>query len=98
MENWVEKVGMASAIALPFFNIPLIVRLVRRKSSADFSLSWALGVWVCILFMTPQGLRSTDVSFRAYSAVNIVFFTIVTFFILKYHPKPAAHAQKENHP
>ncbi|HTL70574.1 MAG TPA: hypothetical protein VL404_04705 [Candidatus Eisenbacteria bacterium] len=94
MRDWIELAGTVSGVALPLFNIPLIVRLVRRKSSADFSLSWALGVWVCIIFMTPQGLRSTDVAFRAYSAVNVVFFTIVTFFILKYHPKPV-RAKKE---
>ena len=82
--DWIEKIGVVSGVALPLFNIPLILRLIRRKSSEDFSLSWALGVWICIVLMTPQCLRSEDISFRAYGIVNIFFFTIVTFFILKY--------------
>ena len=84
MEFWIRKVGMISAIALPFFNIPLIVRLWRRKSSKDFSLSWAVGVWVCIVLMTPQALRSSDEAFRAYGIVNILFFSVVAYLIVLY--------------
>jgi uncharacterized protein with PQ loop repeat len=84
MENWIEKIGIAASITLPFFNIPLIVRLWKRKRSDDFSLSWALGVWVCIVLMTPQALRSTDTAFRVYGYVNIFFFSIVVFMIVWY--------------
>ena len=84
MDAWIEKIGLVSAVALPFFNIPLIMRLVQRKSSNDFSLSWALGVWVCIVFMTPQALRSPDVAFRAFGLLNILFFSIVAFLVVKY--------------
>ena len=75
---------MISGVALPLFNIPLILKLVKRKSSEDLSLSWAIGVWVCIVLMTPQALRSQDIAFRAYGAVNIIFFSAVVFFVLKY--------------
>lgn len=84
MHDAIAVVGMIAGIILPLFNIPLIVKLIQRKSSADFSLSWAIGVWVCILLMTPQGLRSADIAFRTYSYVNIIFFTVVLFFVLKY--------------
>ena len=84
MDAWIEKIGMISALALPLFNIPLILRLVQRKSSGDFSVSWALGVWVCIGLMTPQALRSSDPAFRAFGAFNLLFFSIVTFLVLKY--------------
>ena len=84
MDTWIEKIGTVSAIALPFFNIPLIVHLWRRKRSDDFSLSWAVGVWVCIVLMTPQALRSSDVTFRAYGVVNILFFSVVAFLIVWY--------------
>lgn len=83
----IEKIGMVAGIALPLFNIPLIMKLRRTKSSKDFSLSWAIGVWVCIILMTPQALRSTDVAFRAFGIVNIFFFSIVAYLIVKYHPK-----------
>ncbi len=99
METIIEKVGVVSAVALPLFNIPLIAKIARRKSSADFSLSWAVGVWVCIALMTPQALRSQDAAFRAFGVVNLLFFSIVAFLILKYHPKQGPHMkQKENTP
>ena len=84
MDAWIERIGMVSAIALPLFNIPLILRLVQRKSSNDFSLSWALGVWVCIGLMTPQALRSSDMTFRAFGLFNFLFFSVVAFLVLKY--------------
>ena len=87
MKDWVETVGVVGGVVLPLFNIPLIARLIKRKSSEDLSVVWAIGVWVCIVLMTPQGLRSTDLAFRMYSVVNIIFFSVVTFFILKYRLK-----------
>jgi len=84
MDKWIEKIGVISAIILPFFNIPLILHLVRRKSSGDFSMSWALGVWACIALMTPQSLRSTDPAFRSYGVLNLVFFSAVALLIIKY--------------
>lgn len=84
MDAWIEKIGMISAISLPLFNIPLILRLIQRKRSEDFSLSWAIGVWLCIVLMTPQALRSADPTFRVFGAVNLAFFTVVAFLIVKY--------------
>ena len=84
MDSWIQKIGTVSAIALPFFNIPLIIHLWRRKRSEDFSLSWAVGVWVCIVLMTPQALRSSDQTFRVYGIVNIIFFSVVAFLIVWY--------------
>jgi hypothetical protein len=42
-----KTIALIAAIALPLFNIPLIVRIIKRKSSEDMSISWALGVWIC---------------------------------------------------
>ena len=84
MDAWIERIGMISAVVLPFFNIPLIVRMVQRKSSNDFSLFWALGVWACIGLMTPQALRSPDAAFRAFGLFNFLFFSVVVFLVLKY--------------
>ncbi|PIU40367.1 MAG: hypothetical protein COT00_02105 [Candidatus Omnitrophica bacterium CG07_land_8_20_14_0_80_50_8] len=84
MKDWIERVGMVAGVALPFFNIPLIIKLIKRKSSKDLSLSWALGVWICIVLMTPQALRSQDITFRLFGIVNIIFFSAVAFFVLKY--------------
>lgn len=87
MSDWIEKAGIISGVALPLFNIPLIIKLIKRKSSADFSLTWVIGVWVCIVLMTPQALRSQDAAFRIYGVINIIFFSVVAFFIIKYRPK-----------
>ncbi len=87
MTSLVEKIGVVAGLILPLFNIPLIVRLLRRKSSEDLSLSWAVGVWLCIVFMTPQALRSPDLAFRAFGVGNIIFFSAVTFLVVKYRRK-----------
>ena len=84
MSDWIEKIGVVSGVALPLFNIPLILRLLKRKSSEDFSVSWAVGVWACIVLMTPQALRSGDLAFRMFGIVNIIFFSVVAFLVLKY--------------
>lgn len=87
MSDWVEKIGVVSAVVMPLFNIPLILRILQRKSSEDISLSWALGVWVCILLMTPQAFRSHDAAFRSFGVANLIFFSAVTFFVLKYRAR-----------
>ncbi len=88
MNDWIEKAGMIAGVSLPLFNIPMIFHLIKRKSSGDLSLTWVLGVWVCSVVMTPQALRSPDLAFRAYGIVNIIFFSAVTFLVLKYR-KPS---------
>ena len=84
MDGWIQKIGVVACVVMPFFNIPMILHLMKRKSSKDISLSWILGVWVCTVLMTPQALRSPDIAFRAFGAVNIFFFSILTFLVLKY--------------
>ena len=80
-----KTLGMIAAVMLPLWNIPLIVRLQRRRSSRDMSLAWALGVWACLVIMLPSGLVSPDPIFRAYSVVNILLFTAVTIQIVRYY-------------
>lgn len=79
-----ETVAFIAAIALPLWNIPLIVRVVKRKSSKDISLYWALGVWICFLFMAPAGFRSTDMVWRAFNIMNLILFTGVVIVVLVY--------------
>lgn len=82
--SWIDKIGLVSGIIMPFFNIPLIVRIVKRKSSADISLAWALGVWVCILLMAPSGFKSQDVVWRVFNYMNVSLFTLVVIFVVRY--------------
>ena len=85
MPDFLEKVSLVAAVVLPFWNIPLIIKIIKRKSSKDISLSWALGVWVCIVLMAPAGFTSVDKVFRVFNIINFIFFTTVTAVVLKYH-------------
>ena len=77
-------IGLLAAVILPFFNIPLIVRIIRRRSSADISMSWAMGVWVCSLLMAPSGFTSKDLVWRCFNIVNLVLFTGVVIAVWRY--------------
>ena len=79
-----EKIAMIAAIILPLWNLPLIIRIAKRRSSQDISMSWALGVWVCFLLMAPDGLKSEDIVWRIFNIVNLVFFSVVVAFVLFY--------------
>ena len=82
-----KSVGMVSAVLMPFFDIPMIVRIVQRKSSEDISLIWTFGIWICILGMLPASLVSSDPIMRAFGIVNAVLFTGVVVSVLLYHPR-----------
>lgn len=79
-----DTIGLVMAVILPFFNIPLIVKIIQRKSSRDISLVWALGVWSCIILMAPSAFNSPDKVWRTFNYVNIVLFTCVVITTLKY--------------
>jgi len=85
----IEILGLVCAIGMPFWNIPLIARIIKRRSSADISLAWALGVWVCIILMAPSGFQSKDIVWRTFNIVNLVMFSAVVFFVLKYRKGPS---------
>jgi hypothetical protein len=85
-----RTLGLIAAVAMPLFNIPLIVRLQRRRSSQDVSLSWALGVWGCMWVMLPAGLASSDPVFRAFNIANLVLFSMVVAQILRFRKAPPA--------
>ena len=80
----IQATGLIAAIALPFCNVPLLVRIARRKSSADISVAWAIGVFVCLVAMLPAGLASRDIVFKAYTIVNVTLFSLVVIQIMRY--------------
>ena len=80
----IDTIGFIASIALPLWNIPLMINIIRRKSSADISLWWVMGVWICILLMAPSGLKSQDVVWRTFNLMNLVLFTMVVVTVLKY--------------
>lgn len=84
MRDMMRTVGLIAGIVLPFWNIPLIIRIQQRKSSQDISLPWALGVLACIYLMLPAALLSSDPVFKVFSLVNTAFFTAVVVQVLRY--------------
>ena len=80
----IQEIGLVAAVAMPFWNIPLMIRIGRRKSSKDISLGWALGVFACLLLMLPSALSSPDMVFKAFGIVNTLLFGAVVVQILRY--------------
>ncbi|MSR77165.1 MAG: hypothetical protein EXS63_02910 [Candidatus Omnitrophica bacterium] len=87
----VENLAAIAAFILPLWNIPLIVRMIQRKSSKDISFSWAMGVWICFLFMAPAGFHSKDLAFRVFNIMNMIFFTLVVICVWFYRGKEGSH-------
>ena len=81
----IKILGVTCGILMPFFNIPLIIRILRRRSSDDISLVWAIGAWVCVMGMLPSSLESSDVVLRYFGVVNGLFFTGVFVSVLFFH-------------
>lgn len=80
----IETLGLIAAVALPLWNIPLIARIRQRRSSKDVSIWWAVGVWVCLLLMLPAGLRTHDAVFKTFTVANLVLFSAVVVYVLRY--------------
>ncbi len=78
----IDKIALAASIVLPLWNIPLIIRIIKRRSSGDISIYWAIGVWTCLLAMLPSGIRSDFLVWRVFTAANFVFFSFVAISTL----------------
>ncbi len=79
-----EQIGMIAAMVLPLWNIPLILRIGKRRSSGDISLPWTLGVWVCLVLMLPSGVHSPDPVFRVFAVANVIFFSGVLVQVIRF--------------
>jgi hypothetical protein len=79
-----DTLGVIAAIALPLWNIPLMIRISRRRSSRDISLLWTFGVLGCLLAMLPAGLRSPDRVFRVFAVANLALFSLVAIQVVRY--------------
>lgn len=85
-----QVIGVIAATVLPLWNIPLIVRIIQRKSSEDISMHWAFGVWTCFLLMAPSGFISQDIVWRVFNIVNFILFTGVVVTVWVYRKKSNA--------
>jgi len=85
--NYLDKLAIFVAVALPLFNLPLIMRIVKRKSSADISLLWAVGVWICLLIMFHSALHSKDMIWKTFTIINLILFSAVVVFTIVYRKR-----------
>lgn len=92
----IHTIALVFGVILPFWNIPLIVRIIRRRSSEDISTFWALGVWCCLLFMAPSAFVSIDLVWRVFNIVNFVMFSCVLAVVLTYRKGDARQRGKAN--
>jgi uncharacterized protein with PQ loop repeat len=77
---------MVSSILMPFFNLPLMLRIIRRRSSQDISLVWVVGVWFCVMGLLPSSLQSPHPILFAFGVVNALLFSGVFLSVLYFHP------------
>jgi hypothetical protein len=88
LESLPKILGILGSVLMPVFNIPLIYRIVMRKSSDDISLGWVLGVEACVILMLPSALQSAEPVLKIFGITNAISFSIVTIVVLSYHRKP----------
>ena len=95
-EPFWDWIAMGAAVMLPLWNVPLVHRVIKRRSSQDISLLWVLGVWICFLAMLPSALHSDDAVWRVFSILNIVCFTAVVVTVLWFR-QPNKSTRTEGH-
>ena len=87
-----EILALVASVVMPIWNIPLIVKILQRRSSHDLSLSWLWGVWGCMLLMVPWAFVTRDIVLKAFSFVNFILFSGVVVVVMKYRG-PSSHAK-----
>jgi uncharacterized protein with PQ loop repeat len=79
-----KTIGLWAAIILPLWDIPLIVRVLQRKSSQDISLVWAVGIWITSVLMAPSAFISGDKLAIGFNTMNVIMLTGVLIVAVKY--------------
>ena len=77
-------IGFWAAVILPLWDIPLMVRVVQRKSSQDISMVWAVGLWISSVFMAPSAFISGDKLAIGFNTMNVIMLTGVLIVVIKY--------------
>ncbi len=80
----IQWIGLVGAAVMPLWNIPLILKIRKRKTSGDISLVWVTGVWFCVMLMLPSSLVSTDNVLKIFGISNSILFTFVFLIVIKY--------------
>lgn len=87
MDDFWRILGAVAGGAMPLFNIPLVVRIWRRKSCEDLSLAWVFGIWGCIVLMFPSSIRSDDWVLKIFGISNLIFFSMVVVVVVYFRSR-----------
>ena len=79
-----KTIGFWAAVILPLWDIPLMVRIIQRKSSQDISLGWIFGLWASSVLMAPSAFIAGDHVAMGFNAVNVTMLTAVLIVVFKY--------------
>ena len=79
-----KTIGFWAAVILPLWDIPLIIRIIKRKSSEDISIVWAVGLWATSVLMAPSAFISGDRIAVGFNTVNVATLTVVMIVVCKY--------------
>ncbi|MEI7998177.1 MAG: hypothetical protein WCH62_01545 [Candidatus Omnitrophota bacterium] len=80
-----DSIGFWAGVMLHLWDIPLIVRVIRRKSAEDISLYWIWGLWLSSVLMSPSCFIIGNKIAMAFNIVNVTTLTVVLFVVIKYH-------------
>jgi hypothetical protein len=79
-----KTIGFWAGIIMPLWDIPLIVRVVQRRSAQDISKSWIVGLWITSVLMTPSAFIASDKMAIGFNVVNVTMLTAVLIVVIKY--------------
>ena len=79
-----RTISFWAAVILPLWDIPLMARVIKRKSSQDISLGWILGLWLSSVLMAPSAFIAGDKAAIGFNAVNVIMLTAVLIVVFKY--------------
>ena len=82
--HFLEGLALVASVVMPLWNIPLIVKVFKRKSSDDLSLFWLWGVWACMLLMLPWAMVTHELVLKVFSFVNFILFSGVVVAVMKH--------------
>ena len=83
-----KTIGLWAAVILPLWDIPLIVRVIQRKSSQDISMLWVVGLWTTSVLMAPSAFISKDILAMGFNTMNVIMLTGVLIVVIKYRKGP----------
>ena len=86
MFSW-DTIGLWAGMIMPLWDIPLIIRILRRKSSSDISLVWMWGIWICSVGMTPIAFIGHNTVAIGFNVVNVTMLSALLIVVLKYRQR-----------